>query len=981
MAENHIIKVKYSPHGSCRTRSVFQYDYGQVLQFENFNELPNVFEVHFSKPGVDETISMIGENNVVKVPDECLESNEAVAWLFLHDSETDGETRFVIWIPIKPRKAITNSEPTEQEHDIISEAIVVLNRTVEETNVAKDTTLEAEEHVVSLASEIRDIRDETTEARDSALAAADEAVRMAAEAEAHTDDASSSASEANVVLENVQEVAGQVTTELNNAQEYARQARASAETAAGSESNAALSQRLTHEDMIATQSIKNDVENLKTDVTDLKDDVSRMRSDVFQSASSTAENANSAAESAAAASASVGEMQEAVQNIIAETTASLEAAARSANSAQEAARNASSYALRSENASSSAESAATRASTNANNANRYASNARSYAASAERYASDAEFAKEEAERIAVEQSMAIAPVQAKQSANQAYSVGDYFIYNNRLYQATSAIAKDETILPGTNCSLTTITEELKDIQTMNIHICTVNEYDEQAGLPTIQNPDSKTFYLVPGGDSPNLYVEWVYTNNAWEQFGSATIDLSGYITDVKINNVSVVENGVANIQKASENNLGVVGIEPQSGVIIQSNGKLELNPASSADIKRGENTNKPIAPFKQEVATFYGLAKAAGDTTQSQSANAVGQYTDNAKTAIREMLDAASSDIIAVQDTQPTSSTNKVWLDELHKGSVQVPTVAEMNTALEGKVGDVQVNGVSVVNQSVANVPIANDLGRLGVFKIAQGSQASGLTIDGNGNLYIAMATSSSIKGGTNIRVPVVPSNQHESTFYGLAKAAGDSTQSQSNNAVGQYTDNAKAAIQNMLGVSSMIAPVESDTTADRAYAIGEIFSYNGKLYQATDAIAQDGAINPSINCQEVTLVGALPHDVHVNGVSVVTNGVANVPVCAYNRYGVVKSSPGEGIADNNNGVLYINWATSSIIKNPDGNRWRPITPAFQHESAFYGLAKAAGDTTQAQSNNTVGVYTNTAKEAIKTMLGVSNGTEVVRLI
>jgi hypothetical protein len=59
----------------------------------------------------------------------------------------------------------------------------------------------------------------------------------------------------------------------------------------------------------------------------------------------------------------------------------------------------------------------------------------------------------------------------------------------------------------------------------------------------------------------------------------------------------------------------VVGIELQSGVNITSSGKLEINPASTADIKKGENTNKPIVPFKQDVAAFYGLATAAGDTT------------------------------------------------------------------------------------------------------------------------------------------------------------------------------------------------------------------------------------------------------------------------------------------------------------------------------------------------------------------------------
>jgi len=35
---------------------------------------------------------------------------------------------------------------------------------------------------------------------------------------------------------------------------------------------------------------------------------------------------------------------------------------------------------------------------------------------------------------------------------------------------------------------------------------------------------------VPGRESGNLYIEWMYVNNNWEQFGSANIDLSGYAT-------------------------------------------------------------------------------------------------------------------------------------------------------------------------------------------------------------------------------------------------------------------------------------------------------------------------------------------------------------------------------------------------------------------------------------------------------------------
>ena len=73
---------------------------------------------------------------------------------------------------------------------------------------------------------------------------------------------------------------------------------------------------------------------------------------------------------------------------------------------------------------------------------------------------------------------------------------------------------------------------LSNINSMQVHICTNGEYNAETGVPTVQNPDESTFYLVPGGTSPNLYVEWVYVNNSWEQFGQATLDLSGYQTKI-----------------------------------------------------------------------------------------------------------------------------------------------------------------------------------------------------------------------------------------------------------------------------------------------------------------------------------------------------------------------------------------------------------------------------------------------------------------
>lgn len=58
------------------------------------------------------------------------------------------------------------------------------------------------------------------------------------------------------------------------------------------------------------------------------------------------------------------------------------------------------------------------------------------------------------------QDMITAYNEASATSTHAYAVGDYFIYNNVLYQATAAIAVGATIVPDTNCATTNVASEL-----------------------------------------------------------------------------------------------------------------------------------------------------------------------------------------------------------------------------------------------------------------------------------------------------------------------------------------------------------------------------------------------------------------------------------------------------------------------------------------------------------------------------------------
>ena len=282
-------------------------------------------------------------------------------------------------------------------------------------------------------------------------------------------------------------------------------------------------------------------------------------------------------------------------------------------------------------------------------------------------------------------------------------------------------------------------------------------------------------------------------------------------------------------------------------------------------------------------------------------------------------------------------------------------------------VTDVRVNGTSVASNGVANIPVAKN-STLGVIKIGATDGWYGISTDTNGVIYTSKATDAQIKQGTEQYKPIVSLNEHTATFYGLAKASGDTTQSQSSNTVGSYTDEAKQSIQQMLGVSSLLAPSEPTLVASKAYAVGDVFTANGKLYKVTSAIAATETIVVQNEGEEVSGHNAVE-------TSLSDGFVKKTDYATDSRAGIGKVSTLYGVQiGGTDHIIKIYKAESDLIK-AGTNIYRPIVPSSIHEATFYGLAKAAGDTTQSQSSNAVGTYTDEAKSAIRTMLGAV-GTE-----
>ena len=111
------------------------------------------------------------------------------------------------------------------------------------------------------------------------------------------------------------------------------------------------------------------------------------------------------------------------------------------------------------------------------------------------------------------------------------------------------------------------------------------------------------------------------------------------VQDVQVNGTSILNQGTANVK-----------IKASTPLVYSASDGLSVDTPGNADIKAGSTWRKSLTPELQHASSFYGLAKAAGDTTQSSSSNTVGNYTDAAKSAISQMLNGS----VAVTGTTPT---------------------------------------------------------------------------------------------------------------------------------------------------------------------------------------------------------------------------------------------------------------------------------------------------------------------------------------
>lgn len=616
----------------------------------------------------------------------------------------------------------------------------------------------------------------------------------------------------------------------------------------------------------------------------------------------------------------------------------------------------------------------------------------------------------------------------------------------------------------------------------NIHQFDIEVVQE---LPTTNIKDHTVYFVPKTGETNDVYDEYIRVNNGWEMIGNTQIDLSNYATkneiptvptnvsaftndagygtytkpsggipstdladgvipnvpvqDVQVNGTTILSSGVASIPTASTiGTFGVMKVDGNEGIGLY-NGNIYVSKASDAGVKAGSNTYTPIVPSNQHAAAFYGLAKAAGDSTQASSNNAVGTYTDDAKAAIQQMLDVPSNSDMSAYATK----TDTVLETTLSRGRKGNTTIGENSFAFGSNVEASETNAFAEGQSTIASGRAAHAEGggttavsmaahAEGAYSFAKGTGAHAEGVGGRtfnnaahaeGMYSYAFGEESHAEGWRSSAYGNASHAEggyvHNGTYFYLTSTNTTNqyqyTQLEDtpaisvkdivilNNVYRQITDvqdniltlnaefsepcNNTQAVYCSQGALATYSHSEGESTIAKSYAQHVQGMYNvadsNSVY--CDIIGNGLSNDTRSNAYALDWNGNgyYAGDIYVNCNADSTGGtklatLSDIPDLTsyitdtyYAAPGIAGlTQAGNGLAIGGHGTLSINSATAAQIKTGTNN-YNPIVPSTQDTAVFYGLAKAAGDTTQAASSNAVGTYTDSAKLSIQTMLDI----------
>ena len=168
---SNILRVSFRGNQQITTKSLYQYDYGQILKFVDLT-LPAAYEVHFSNYEHGESTTVLTTSNEVTIPDTYFTSGKDIyVWIFLHTGADDGETEYQITIPIIRRASISDEQPTPEEETIINQTIAALNDALTESREGVEIVQRVQNNVTNMYSLVEDSKNRVYQYKEETEAA------------------------------------------------------------------------------------------------------------------------------------------------------------------------------------------------------------------------------------------------------------------------------------------------------------------------------------------------------------------------------------------------------------------------------------------------------------------------------------------------------------------------------------------------------------------------------------------------------------------------------------------------------------------------------------------------------------------------------------------------------------------------------------------------------------------------------------------
>ena len=875
----NIVTAPIGANRMTKTRSIYQYNYGQVLVLTGI-ELPPAYEVHFSNSEFGVSKVQIGNSDGVTIPDEYLESGADIyAWLYLHTGADDGETVYKILIPVEKRASISPEEPTPVQQDAITQAIAALNAGVERAETAADNAEDSADSAAQSASEaaqylesVQRAADSAQDYAESAQRAADSAFESAQDSYAYSEQSAAKASESALSANASSESADAARASELAAAQSAQAASGKAGEAAASATEAANSATQAISARNAAQGAANSAATAQT-AAETAQDAAEAAADEVENSIEDAQDIVEAAETLmifpaiGGAAASVATVTDAANDQPMALKIGIEPVqAGSGTPAPDNVRPITGW----------TGAGITCSGKNLLNPDMNAYDIKRYyrimfgVVPWDKPAIMSFVEKDPSVDISnvsigfvedvYKESPALSPI------NFRWVISNGVVKDNKTNVSqidNQTICTGIFIYPNTPDVFAQLFARF-DIQVELGSVATAYEPYRNKNVYQVAFPsEAGTVYggtlEIAQDGTGTLTVDKAYADLGTLDWGYNT-SLSLFFSNLSNAKFYNSSKGGACICSAYDSTYSKSysswSAFPNENISCGNNystGAINLcvkdtQYTDAATFKTAMNgvqlvyelaTPQTYTFTAEQVKSLLGINNVWADCGDTQI---TAYYAD--KTLLITAAEQRVENLTVSSETLPAGSPASVEKEEsadginLHFG---IPKGADGQS---GGVTDVQVNGSSVLNQGVANVPQvgASGSGQFGVVKITRSFGIDQIV----GNLILAEVNHPTCKAGTNGYISIQPKWQHESTFYGLAKAAGDTTQSASDNPVGQYTDSAKSKISEMLSSPVTVTGTTPTITALSGiqYVCGEVATLDITLPESgiVDVVFQSGS-------------------------------------------------------------------------------------------------------------------------------------------